>query len=370
MPHKFNAARRHKFDKAQYRVINWAEYNESLRQRGDLTIWVSDEAQSVWSAPRRTSRGGQRRYSDLAIETCLTLRTAYRLGLRQTQGLMGSIGTLMGLDIRVPDFSTLSRRANGLRIAQVMRQAGSVPVHLVVDSTGLKIFGEGEWLAQKHKIKGIRRRWRKLHLGLDLHSGAIVCANLTHDDVGDSTALPGLLDSVVAWIGAEMEFALSQAVASGDTFEHRPSECGHCVQDFLADLDLRDLPGEAAGSESGADDALPTADLRFYPAALVVPCGHLPGHAAVAADLGNMAIPNGWTPRRLRSDHCVLWRRYNHIQGLPIPFPQQIPCRRPIIGAVRQKARDRAIELIQEDLVAWIIPKDALSSCFSIQGIT
>ena len=136
MPHKFNAARRHKFDKAQYRVINWAEYNESLRQRGDLTIWVSDEAQSVWSAPRRTSRGGQRRYSDLAIETCLTLRTAYRLGLRQTQGLMGSIGTLMGLDIRVPDYSTLSRRANGLSIAQAVRQGGSVPVHLVVDSTG------------------------------------------------------------------------------------------------------------------------------------------------------------------------------------------------------------------------------------------
>ncbi len=162
---------------------------------------------------------------------------------------------------------------------------------------------------------------------------------------GLAERLPG---SVVAWIGAEMEFALSQAVASGDTFEHRPSECGHCVQDFLADLDLRDLPGEAAGSESGADDALPPADLRFYPAALVVPCGRLPGHAAVAADLGNMAIPNGWIPRRLRSDHCVLWRRYNHIQGLPIPFPQQIPCGRSIIGAVRQKARDRGIELIQE----------------------
>ena len=145
-----------------------------------------------------------------------------------------------------------------------------------------------------------------------------------------------------------MEFALSQAVASGDTFEHRPSECGHCVQDFLADLDLRDLPGEAAGSESGADDTLPTADLRFYPAALVVPCGHLPGHAAVAADLGNMAIPNGWIPRRLRSGHCVFRRRYNHIQGLPIPLPQHIPCGRSIIGAVSQKARDRSIELIQE----------------------
>ena len=150
----------------------------------------------MWSAPRRTSRGGQRRYSDLAIEICLTLRTAYRLPLRQTQGLMGSIGTLMGLDIRVPDYSTLSRRANGLSIAQAMSQAGFIPVHLVVDSAGLKIFGEGEWLAQKHQIKGIRRRWRKLHLGLDLASGVIVCANLTHDDVGDTTALPGLLDQL------------------------------------------------------------------------------------------------------------------------------------------------------------------------------
>ena len=224
MPHKFNAARRHKFDKAQYRVIHWAEYNESLRQRGDLTIWVSDEAQSVWSAPRRTSRGGQRRYSDLAIETCLTLRTAYRLGLRQTQGLMGSIGTLMGLDIRVPDYSTLSRRANGLSIAQAVRQGGSVPVHLVVDSTGLKIFGEGEWLAQKHKTKGIRRRWRKLHLGLDLASGAIVCANLTHDDVGDSTALPGLLDQLDAPVTGFLADGAYDGAATRDLLRERYGE--------------------------------------------------------------------------------------------------------------------------------------------------
>ena len=143
----------------------------------------------MWSAPRRTPQGGQRRYSDLAIELCLTLRTAYRLGLRRTQGLMGSIAKLMGLDIRVPDYSTLSRRANLLIIAPVMRQAGSVPLHLAVDSTGLKIVGEGEWLAQKYKTKGIRRRWRKLHLGLDLAGGKVVCADLVHDDVGDTTAL-------------------------------------------------------------------------------------------------------------------------------------------------------------------------------------
>ena len=93
-----------------------------------------------------------------------------------------------------------------------------------------------------------------------------------------------------------MEFALSQAVASGDAFEHRPPECGHCVQNFLAGLDLRDLPGEAARFELGADHALPTIDLRFYPAALVVPCGHLPGHAAVAADLGNNGDPERLDP--------------------------------------------------------------------------
>ena len=114
MPHKFNAARRHKFDKAQYRVINWTEYNESLRQRGDLTIWVSEEAQSVWSAPRRTSRGGQWRYSDLAIETCLTLRTRYRLALRQTQGLMGSIGRFFRQLLLSSDGSPRWRRIGSL----------------------------------------------------------------------------------------------------------------------------------------------------------------------------------------------------------------------------------------------------------------
>ena len=122
-----------------------------------------------------------------------------------------------------------------------------------------------------------------------------------------------------------MEFALSKAVASGDAFEHRPSECSHCVQNFLADLDFRDLPGEAAGFELGADDTLPTADLRFYPAALVVPCGHLPGHAAVAADLGNMAIPNGWIPRRLRSGHCLGAQLAISVHNCPVLADTRFP---------------------------------------------
>ncbi len=198
MPYKFNAARRHKFAKKRYRVTNWAEYNESLRQRGDLTIWVTDAALGQWSALRRTTRGGQPKYSDLAITTCLTLGVVYKLPLRQTQGLMRSIVKLLRLEVRVPDFSTLSRRRLGLTLPERPRAGRTEPVHLVVGSTGLKIFGEGEWLQNKHKTKAKRKKWRKLHLGLDLLSGEIICADLTIDSVGDPTALPELLDQVDA----------------------------------------------------------------------------------------------------------------------------------------------------------------------------
>ncbi len=110
---------------------------------------------------------------------------------------MRSIAKLMGVDIAVPDFSTLSRRGKGLVLPSARRRTEScVPVHLVVDSTGLKVFGEGEWLENKHKVKVKRKRWRKLHLGLDLVSGEIICSELTTDDVGDPTALPCLLDQI------------------------------------------------------------------------------------------------------------------------------------------------------------------------------
>ena len=196
MPHKFNADHRDKIPKQKHRVTNWSAYNEGLRQRGDLTVWISKEALVLWSAPRRSTRGGQRRYSDLAIELCLTLGVVFHQPLRQIQGLMRSIAALLGVEIAVPDFSTLSRRGEGLTLSERQRTCSRAPVHLVVDSTGLKIFGAGEWLEEKHKTKRKRRSWRKLHLGLDLVSGEIVCADLTTDDVGDPTALPELLDQV------------------------------------------------------------------------------------------------------------------------------------------------------------------------------
>ena len=134
------------------------------------------------------------------------------------------------------------------------------------------------------------------------------------------------LGDPVARIGEETKFALSKAVASRNALEHGTSEFGHFVQNFLVEFDLGNLPGKAACFKLGTDDDLPTADLRFYPAALVVPCCRLPGHAAVAADLGNTAIPNARIMRRLRADNRVLRRRYDNVDGLPMALPQQNSC--------------------------------------------
>jgi len=190
------AIARDKIPKQKQRVTNWADYNEGLRRRGDLTVWISEEALALWAAPPRTTPGGQAVYSNLAIELCLTFGMVFKQPLRQTQGLMRSIAGLLRVEIAVPHFTTLSRRGNGLSLPPKAVPKSAEPVHLVVDSTGLKIFGEGEWLEQKHKTKRKRRSWRKLHLGLDLVSGQIVCSDLTTDDIGDPTALPGLLDQV------------------------------------------------------------------------------------------------------------------------------------------------------------------------------
>ena len=131
MPYKFNADRRDKIPKQKHRVTNWSTYNEGLRQRGDLTVWVSEDALDLWSAPRRTKRGGQRRYSELAIELCLTLGMVFHQPLRQTQGLMRSIAALLGVEIAVPDFSTLSLRGNGLALSERRRSSSRAPIHLV-----------------------------------------------------------------------------------------------------------------------------------------------------------------------------------------------------------------------------------------------
>ncbi len=151
MPFKANADRRHHIPKQRHRAANSAAYDAALRQRGSLTVWFTDAAIATWKAEARTNRGGQPRYSDLAITTALTLRAVFRLALRQTEGLVGSVIALLGLDLTVPDHCTLSRRAETLAVARPQPSSG--PIHLLVDSTGLKLCGPGEWL--------VERRWCK-----------------------------------------------------------------------------------------------------------------------------------------------------------------------------------------------------------------
>ena len=193
MPFRANQDRRHRIPKQRHRVTNWAEYDAALRGRGSLTVWFSDEAIATWRAEPRTTRGGQPHYSALAIATGLTLRAVFRLALRQTEGLVGSILRLLGLDLAVPDHSTLSRRAETLEVLRP--RSGAEPVHLLVDSTGLRLCGPGEWQAEEHGTR-TRRSWRKLHVGVDAGTGRIVAAALTANDVDDGSQVGPLLDRV------------------------------------------------------------------------------------------------------------------------------------------------------------------------------
>ncbi|EIM31240.1 IS5 family transposase [Microvirga lotononidis] len=194
MPFKANAARRHRIPKQRYRVTNWAEYDAALRQWGSLTVWFSAEAIAAWRAEPRTTRGGQPHYSALAIQTALTLSAVFRLALRQTEGLIGSILQLLGLGLAVPDHSTLSRRAETLEVPKPCPGSRG-PVHLLVDSTGLRLCGPGEWLTERHGTRR-RRSWRKLHIGVDAETGQILASELTPHDVDDGSQVEPLLDQI------------------------------------------------------------------------------------------------------------------------------------------------------------------------------
>lgn len=213
MPFKFHAKGRRHIPRQRHRVTNWRDYDAALRNRGSLTIWFTPEAIAGWKAQPRTTPGGQRHYSDLAIETALTLRAVFRLALRQSEGLIGSIMKMLEIDLPVPDHTTLSRRACGLSVCQPPG-TGAGELHLIIDSTGLKLRGAGEWLSEKHGTTK-RRAWRKLHIGIDAGNGEIVTFDLTDKDVDDASHVPTLLDK------------LPQAAASfmGDGAYDREATC-------------------------------------------------------------------------------------------------------------------------------------------------
>ena len=180
--------------KTPYRIRNWPKYNAALVGRGSLTLWVDEEAIRAWRYRGPKQRGAQYVYTDAAIKCVLTLRAVYHLALRATQGLAQSLFALLEVSLPVPDYSTLSRRA-----AEVAVALGAVPrsgpLHLLVDSSGFKVFGEGEWKVRVHGWSK-RRTWRKLHIAVDEATGEIVAAVASEAGVSDDQALPDLLDHV------------------------------------------------------------------------------------------------------------------------------------------------------------------------------
>lgn len=193
MPHKHNADRRHRIPKMAFKVRNWPAYEAGLRRRGSLTLWQT------------VGPGGQARYSDAAMQTTLMIRAAFKLPFRQTEGLMASVMTLMELTLSAPDHTTMSRRTVS---PPVTRQASLPhgPLHVLIDSTGLKVYGAGQWLEAKHGAKS-RRKWRKLHLAVDADNGTIVAQTLTDQDDDDPSQVAPLL--------AQIDGAIARVTADG-----------------------------------------------------------------------------------------------------------------------------------------------------------
>jgi len=175
-----------------YKTTNWSNYNRSLKQRGSLSIWF--DAGMEWEAKPSGRRGRQHAYSDAAIQACLTIKVLFGLPLRQTTGFVESLLELVGLDWAVPDFSTLCRRQRILPVAVPYRGSAG-PLHLLVDSTGIKAEGEGEWNARKHG--GPKRRlWRKIHIGIDKETLEIRAIEVTSSSIGDAPMLPDLINQI------------------------------------------------------------------------------------------------------------------------------------------------------------------------------
>lgn len=178
--------------KTQDRIRNWREYNTALINRGSLTLWVDEEAIKAWCYTGPAQRGAQYVYAEAAIKCGLTLRAVYHLALRATEGLARSVFALLEVALPVPSYSTLSRRAAAAEVALgVLPRSG--PLHLVIDSSGFKVYGEGEWKVGQHGWSK-RRTWRKLHLAVDEATGESVAAIASEAGVSDDDALPDLLE--------------------------------------------------------------------------------------------------------------------------------------------------------------------------------
>jgi hypothetical protein len=186
--------------------VDWAKYDESLKLRGSITFWLSDDIMEAWYAQPSDKRGAKQRYSDIAIETALTSRSVFGQALRQTEGLVNSLFDLMSIDLDAPDHTTLSRRSSGLKVILPKKLQRDELITIAVDSTGLKIYGAGEWFETKHGLSR-RKQWRKLHITLNTSTLEVVEASLTDNSVGDPSEAKNHLKS--------MEYKVDEILGDG-----------------------------------------------------------------------------------------------------------------------------------------------------------
>ncbi|ATD61548.1 IS5/IS1182 family transposase [Janthinobacterium svalbardensis] len=178
--------------KLKYRTTNWKAYNAALKTSGSLLIWLDKDM--CWHGNASGKRGRSPKYSEAAIQFCLTIKGLFNLALRQAMGMAQSLLKLAGLDWEVPDFSTVSRRQKHLAVTIEARPT-TTGLHLLVDSTGIKMLGEGEWKTKKHGAD-YRRQWRKVHLGIDASTLEIRAIEVTDNATGDAPMLPCLLNQI------------------------------------------------------------------------------------------------------------------------------------------------------------------------------
>ena len=187
---KYPKRSQYKYAKTRYRIGNWPEYEAGLRRRGDLTVWLSEDAINSWREPPSGKPGGQRTYADIAIEAALTIRMIFHLPLRQTDGFLGSLARMLEIDLPIPDHTTLSRRLGKLSEISFRSPGNGQPIHLLIDSTGLRI--HVGTLRKPPK----RRAWRKLHLAVDAVNGEIVASDLTSRRTRDGARVRALLEQI------------------------------------------------------------------------------------------------------------------------------------------------------------------------------
>lgn len=198
MPYKLRNNRRHKFAKTRYEITNWPEYNKALQERGSVTLWLSDDVIKAWYETKNKKtrqQGRQFKYSNTAIQAALMIKMVFHLSYRSLTGFLNSIIGLMNIALDVPDYTRICRRAHSLDVSKFKEIPNGDPVNIVVDSTGLKIFGQGEWSEEKHG-KRERRKWRKLHLVIDRDSQEIIAQELTDNAVSDESQFKPLMDNV------------------------------------------------------------------------------------------------------------------------------------------------------------------------------